>query len=72
MDERFERLEHEVCQCLRYKSMFVAMSPDPKVLPTNDNNYWCVLTQMVLGPDDRVVEPAACKPGRSCYYVILD
>ena len=70
MYERWKNLGHEVCVCLRQKSMFVQVEPDPTVPPSNDDSYWCVLTQTVLGPDGQVVEPAACKHGRSCFYLL--
>lgn len=70
MHERYKHLGHEICQCLRQKSMFVGVGPDPTVPPANDDSFWCVMTQSVLGPDDQVVEPAVCKPGRSCFFIL--
>jgi hypothetical protein len=31
------------------------------------HNYYCLRTMTVLGPDDDVVAPRVCVPGRSCY-----
>ncbi len=70
MQDRFKDLGYEVCHCLRWKSMFYRSEPDPTVPPSNDDNYWCVLTQVCLGPDGKLAEPASCKPGRGCYYDI--
>lgn len=70
MHERFKNLGHEVCQCLRWKSMFVDAKPDPTVPPSNDDSYWCVMTQSLIGLDDQVVSPTSCKPGRSCFFIL--
>ncbi|MBI1747711.1 MAG: hypothetical protein HYR55_14155 [Acidobacteria bacterium] len=70
MYERFKNLGHEVCQCLRSKSMYVEAAPDLTVPPANDESYWCVLTQSVLGPDDGLAAPTACKRGRACFYIL--
>lgn len=67
MPGRFDGLEHEVCNCLRWKSIFYESVPDPTVPPPSDDNYWCALTQRILGPDDQLVEPESCKLGRSCF-----
>jgi len=32
-----------------------------------DGYYWCARTCTVVGPDDEVVAPKTCCPGRSCY-----
>ena len=35
--------------------------------------YWCELTQVGHGPDERPVDKAACsQPGRRCYKSVLD
>ncbi len=70
MSERYKDLDHEICHCLTWKSMFYQTGPDPKVLPSNEDNFWCALTQVCLGPDGQLAEPASCKPGRSCFYVL--
>ena len=44
MAGRFEGYEHEVCNCLRWKSLFYESVPDPTVPPAGDENYWCALT----------------------------
>lgn len=70
MYERFKNLGHEVCHCLRWKSMFYQAEPDPTVPPSNDDNYWCVMTQVCLGPDGKLADPQSCNPKRTCYDVI--
>src|SRR6266516_3598744 len=51
MDRPFGKLDHEVCRLLRWKSMFIEAESDPTVPPSTDQNYWCVETQVCIGPD---------------------
>jgi hypothetical protein len=67
MIDRFEHLKHEVCNCLRWKSMFYQSEPDPTVPAPHDSHYWCALTQRLLGPDGQVATPEQCNPGRGCF-----
>jgi hypothetical protein len=32
-----------------------------------DGYYWCLRTCRDVGPDDELVKPHACVPGRLCY-----
>jgi hypothetical protein len=32
-----------------------------------DGYFWCLHTCTPIGPDDELVEPKACRPGRSCH-----
>lgn len=67
MHERFKHLQNEVCNCVRWKSLFYNSVPDPSVPSSHDNSYWCAMTQGVLGPDGQVVEPEKCTPERGCF-----
>jgi len=67
MYHRLQNLGHEVCNCVRWKSQFYESERDLTVPPSNDDSYWCALTQRVLGPDGQLVEPQSCKPGRACF-----
>ena len=49
------------------RASFTNPSGIPTVPPSNDDSYWCALTQRVLGPDGQLVEPQSCKPGRACF-----
>jgi len=67
MHERFKHLHNEVCNCIRWKSLFYNSEYDPNVVPAHDNSYWCAMTQTVLGPDGQTVEPENCRPERGCF-----
>ena len=32
-----------------------------------DGYYWCAKTCTCVGPDDEIVHPSSCVPGRSCH-----
>ena len=32
-----------------------------------DGYYWCLRTCTVIGPDDELVRPGRCVPGRACH-----
>jgi hypothetical protein len=32
-----------------------------------DGYYWCARTCTCVGPDDEIVHPRDCRPGRKCY-----
>ena len=32
-----------------------------------DGYYWCLCTGTPVGPDDELVRPEGCVPGRRCY-----
>lgn len=61
------RDDRSVCTCLRSKGMYVDAPRDPEVPETSAGCFWCRHTMTLLGPDGGVAEPAACRPGRSCY-----
>ena len=60
------------CRHLRTKAIYVGTTPEEafadkegdSVIPCH---FWCVLTQTVVGVDDRQVNPDACVPGRVCF-----
>jgi hypothetical protein len=47
--------------------MFIDSPPDPTIPNPHDGFCWCRHTLTCLGPDGRVAEAAACRPGRSCH-----
>lgn len=63
------RDDTHTCRCLRSKGMHL---PDQDweaagVPGPGSDYYWCTRTLRVLGPDDKLVAPDTCTPGRSCY-----
>jgi len=57
----------DLCRGLRWKGMFIDSPPDPTIPNPHDGFCWCRHTLTCLGPDGRVAEAAACRPGRSCH-----
>jgi len=63
------------CLHLRTKMDYVAHDPGPSASgETSDDtddvaaqNSYCLHTMTVIGPDDDIVGPRVCAPGRSCY-----
>ena len=67
MDKPYSNLPHEPCRLLRWKAMFIEAETDPTVPPSNDQSFWCVMTQVCIGPDGQIASPGDCSPDRSCY-----
>lgn len=67
MDKPYSGLGHEPCRRLRWKAMFIKSENDPTVPRSNDQIYWCSMTQICMGPDGKVAAPSNCDPGRPCY-----
>ncbi|HKV38358.1 MAG TPA: hypothetical protein VJX67_04030 [Blastocatellia bacterium] len=66
--ERFNIDHPDLCACLRWKSQFIGVEPDPTVPPSNDGLFWCGHTQTVIGPDGKLAEPGECSSRvRSCH-----
>jgi hypothetical protein len=66
--ERFNIDHPQLCECLRWKGMFVGVARDPSVQPSSDGHFWCVYTQTCIGPDGQLAEPGNCSSAeRACY-----
>jgi hypothetical protein len=66
--ERYNINHPNLCQCLRWKGMFIGVPHDPSVPPSTDGRFWCVYTQTCLGPDGQLAEPRDCSSeDRACY-----
>ena len=67
-EDRFNIDHPDLCECLRWKSMFIGVKHDPSVPPSNSGHFWCVYTQTCIGPDGKLAEPGDCSSaGRACY-----
>ncbi len=58
-----------LCRRLRWKGMFVDVTPDPSLPSMSDGYCWCTHTMNCLGPDGKVAEKDACQKDRACYEV---
>jgi len=66
--ERFNIDHPELCECLRWKGMFIGVSHDASAQQSSDGHFWCVYTQTCIGPDGHLAEPGTCSSGeRGCY-----
>ena len=66
-----DRSERAVCNCLRTKMQYVAGSAvNGWGRPSSTAQYWCLETMNQVGPDDGLVTPQHCQPGRECFGVI--
>ncbi len=60
----------DMCPSLVMKLMFTEGLDTPVFDDRDypgDGYYWCLATCTQIGPDDELVEPAHCRPGRSCH-----
>lgn len=64
------RNRQRLCNCLRWKGMYVEAEPDPQVPNTSDGLFWCTHTMNCLGPDGKVADREACTEGRSCFETL--
>jgi hypothetical protein len=54
------------CENLRWKGLFIDAAPNPDI-PEGEPAYWCLTTQICLGPDSKLVDHYECNPARKCY-----
>lgn len=67
-NERYDTNRENLCESLRWKSMFIWAEPDPTVQRSNTGSFWCLHTQKPLGPDGESAEPEFCaSPERGCH-----
>ncbi len=55
-----------LCRSLRTKTMFYQTAETEALTPDKAGPCWCARTQTIHGPDDKLVGPEECRPGRSC------
>ncbi len=64
MDQpEFNVLPSERCDNLRWKGLYI----DDQASTDGDHIFWCLKTQLGLGPDGNLVDKYECNPGRACY-----
>ena len=56
------------CGNLRWKGMFI--DPDQEAPAGDDHIFWCLKTQLVLGPDGKLAGNFECHAARSCYQAL--
>jgi hypothetical protein len=56
------------CENLRWKGLFV--DPNQDAPDSGDHIYWCLKTQLALGPDGKLVDKYECNPARGCYRAL--
>ncbi len=59
------------CALLRSKSMYVRADEGPGLLrPSNLIHFWCLKTNVDLGPDQHAATHGRCQPSRACYEAL--
>ncbi len=60
-----------LCANLRWKGWYGQRWPTPEALTQalqgSDSQFSCLASCQAWGPDDGLVEPGACQPGRRCF-----
>ncbi len=67
-------IRQPTCRHMLSKGMFVSGTLDPEVDDIehiSDGYCWCYQSAVQMGPDNKLVERAACSPGRQCYEARL-
>lgn len=73
LDEEPSEPLQAICRHLRSKGMFVAgqVEPPAELEYMGSGHCWCLKTQHVFGPDDKLVDRRACDNSRECYEAVL-
>ena len=64
----FRVIGNDRCENLRWKGIFI--DPDQEASSGGDHIFWCLKTQLVLGPDGKLVDQYGCNAARSCYKAL--
>ncbi len=56
------------CANLRWKGLFI--DPNQEAPSGDDHIFWCLKTQLVLGPDGKLAGKYECHAARSCYQAL--
>jgi hypothetical protein len=66
----FNILKEERCTNIRWKGLYVDEEADPAIQEGDERIFWCLKTQLNLGPDGKLVDGYECSPGRTCYKAL--
>jgi hypothetical protein len=61
-------IHEERCENLRWKGLLV--DSDAALASGEGHIFWCMKTQLGLGPDGKVVDNQECNPSRPCYKAL--
>lgn len=56
-----------VCRALKTKMHYVTGFEEEHFRPSGTAHFWCLNTMNQVGPDDGLVVPERCCPGRGCF-----
>lgn len=68
--EKIKPIDMKFCRFLKAKNPFGTLeggSNDWYVYDDANTIYWCVKSTGAAGPDNGLVDPKRCIPGRKCY-----
>ncbi len=60
---------NERCEFLRWKGLFIDGGEGVSTTGTAPV-YWCLKTQIGIGPDGQLVNAKECQSGRGCYRAL--
>lgn len=66
----FNVMREERCEHLRWKGLYIDETNDSAVQRGDERIFWCLKTQLGLGPDGKLVDSYECSPGRTCYRAL--
>ncbi len=66
----FNIIREERCENLRWKGLFIDEYSDPSIQQGDERIFWCLKTQLNLGPDGKLVDSYECSAGRGCYKAL--
>jgi len=63
-------IREERCEHLRWKGLYIDATSAPDVQNGDERIFWCLKTQLNLGPDGKLVDNYECSPARGCYRAL--
>lgn len=59
----------ERCEYLRWKGLYIDEAENEEASGA-EHIYWCLKTQIGLGPDGKLAGKSECNPRRACYKAL--